>query len=200
VWNFQLEGTGVTMKDFEATGMVSLSKDPKYRKVSELKFKTPSGKIEVLSKKLESAGLSSLKPYEPAPKPGDGQFRITFGRCPVHTQGHTVNNTMLSKEMPENVLWLNTKVGQTMGIADGEEVEITGGKNSARIKVKLTDLIHPEAVFMVHGFGHTLPVESRALGKGVSDNALMPGGLDLWDPAGGGVAMQEHFVTVRKIT
>jgi thiosulfate reductase/polysulfide reductase chain A len=52
---------------------------------------------------------------------------------------------------------------------------------------------------MVHGFGHTLPVESRALGKGVSDNALMAGGLDLWDPAGGGVAMQEHFVTVKKI-
>jgi thiosulfate reductase/polysulfide reductase chain A len=24
------------------------------------------------------------------------------------------------------------------------------------------------------------------------------GGLDIWDPAGGGVAMQEHFVTVRK--
>jgi len=25
------------------------------------------------------------------------------------------------------------------------------------------------------------------------------GGLDIWDPAGGGVAMQEHFVTVRKV-
>jgi thiosulfate reductase/polysulfide reductase chain A len=199
VWNFQLEGTGATIKDFEATGMVSLSKDPKYRKVSELKFKTPSGKIEVISKKLESAGLPSLKPYEPAPKPGNGQFRITFGRCPVHTQGHTVNNAMLSKEMPENALWLNTKVGETLGIADGEPVEIAAGKNAGRIKVKLTDLIHPEAVFMVHGFGHTLPMESRAFGKGVSDNALMPGGLDLWDPAGGGVAMQEHFVTVRKI-
>jgi thiosulfate reductase/polysulfide reductase chain A len=106
---------------------------------------------------------------------------------------------MLSKEMPENALWLNTKVGETLGIADGEPVEIAAGKNAGRIKVKLTDLIHPEAVFMVHGFGHTLPMESRAFGKGVSDNALMPGGLDLWDPAGGGVAMQEHFVTVRKI-
>jgi thiosulfate reductase / polysulfide reductase chain A len=52
----------------------------------------------------------------------------------------------------------------------------------------VTDLIHPDAVFMVHGFGHTLPVESRALGKGVSDSALMPGGL-----------LQEHFVTVTKI-
>jgi len=120
----------VTIRDFEATGMVPLSKDPKYRKVNELKFKTPSGKIEVISKKLESAGLPSLKLYEPVAKPADAQFRITFGRCAVHTQGHTVNNAMLSKEMPENVLWLNTKVGQSMGIADGELVEITGGKNT----------------------------------------------------------------------
>ena len=52
---------------------------------------------------------------------------------------------------------------------------------------------------MVHGFGHTLPVESRARGKGVADQALMAGGLARWDPAGGGMALQEHFVTVRKL-
>jgi thiosulfate reductase / polysulfide reductase chain A len=199
VWNFQLGGTGVSIKDFEATGMVSLSKDPKYRKVEELKFKTPSGKIEIIANKLETQGLPSLKPYEPAPNPGEGQFRLTFGRCAVHTQGHTVNNLLLFKEMPENELWLNKKVGEGMGIADGERVEISGGKHSVTIKAKLTDLIHPDAVFMVHGFGHTLTPESRAIGKGVLDNSLMPGGLDLWDPAGGGMAMQEHFVTLRKV-
>jgi thiosulfate reductase/polysulfide reductase chain A len=51
---------------------------------------------------------------------------------------------------------------------------------------------------MIHGFGHKLPVESRAFGKGVADHELMTGGLDKWDPAGGAVAMQEHFVTIRK--
>jgi thiosulfate reductase / polysulfide reductase chain A len=25
---------------------------------------------------------------------------------------------------------------------------------------------------------------------------IMKGGLDLWDPAGGGIAFQEHFVSV----
>jgi len=50
----------------------------------------------------------------------------------------------------------------------------------------------------VHGFGHRLPVESRAYEKGILDNDFMSGGLDVRDPAGGGLAMQEHFVTVRK--
>jgi thiosulfate reductase/polysulfide reductase chain A len=100
--------------------------------------------------------------------------------------------------MPENVLWINTGAAGALGIADGDEVEISSGAGSAWIKAKVTDFIHPEAVFMVHGFGHALPVESRAFGRGVSDNALMPGGLEIWDRAGGGLAMQEHFVTVRK--
>jgi thiosulfate reductase/polysulfide reductase chain A len=78
-------------------------------------------------------------------------------------------------------------------------VEISNHNHSGGMKVKLTELIHPDAVFMVHGFGHSLPIESRAHGKGVADNLLMQGGLDIWDPAGGGVAMQEHFVTVKKV-
>ncbi|MCU0600182.1 MAG: hypothetical protein MUE70_13115, partial [Desulfobacterales bacterium] len=64
---------------------------------------------------------------------------------------------------------------------------------------KVTDQIHPDAVFTVHGFGHRLPVESRAKGRGLADNRFMPRGNDIWDPAGGAVAFQEHFVTVKKI-
>lgn len=52
---------------------------------------------------------------------------------------------------------------------------------------------------MVHGFGHQLPVESRAYGKGAADNRCMPGGLELWDKGGSGLSLQEHFVRVRKV-
>ncbi|MFZ2444889.1 MAG: molybdopterin-dependent oxidoreductase [Syntrophobacteraceae bacterium] len=199
IWKFQLEGTGVAIGDFDATGMVELAESPLYRQKEDLKFKTPSGKIEIISAKLEAQGLASLKPYQRNDAPGEGLFRITFGRSPVHTQGHTVNNPLLNEQMPENVLWLNRAVGEKMRIADGEEVEVSSTGHHAGIKVKLTEFIHPEAVFMVHGFGHALPVESRAFGKGVSDGCLMPGGLEVWDPWGGGIAMQEHFVKVRKL-
>ncbi len=199
IWKYQLEGTGVAIEDFDATGMVKLAEKPRYRDSAEFKFKTPSGRIEIITDRLESQEVPSLKPYEPVPVPEDGKFRIAFGRCAVHTQGHTVNNPLLNEQMPENELWLNKKAGEKLGIADGEEVEISGGGHSGRIKVKLTEFIHPEAVFMVHGFGHTLPVESRAIGKGVLDNAFMSGGLDVWDRAGGAMAMQEHFVTLKKV-
>ena len=53
---------------------------------------------------------------------------------------------------------------------------------------------------MVHGFGHDFRSRAALLARVFSDNDFMAGGLDLWDPAGGGMAMQEHFVTVRKLS
>ncbi len=199
IWAYQLDGTGVSLDDFKAKGSVSLADKPKYFTPPEYVFKTPSGKIEIVSQKWEKQGLPSLKPYASPQKPGEGMFRITFGRCGVHTQGHTVNNPLLAGRMPENTLWINEKAAQAMGIADGDLVEVSSNGYSGKIRAFLTEFIHPEAVFMVHGFGHTLPVESRALGKGVADQMLMPGGIEKWDPAGGAIAMQEHFITVRRL-
>jgi len=85
-----------------------------------------------------------------------------------------------------------------LGIQDGDLVEISSNGYSGKLKAFVTEFIHPEAAFMVHGFGHDLPVETRARGKGVADNRLMPGGLAVESAPGGGLAMQEFFVTVRK--
>lgn len=200
VWNFQLEGTGFKIEDFDATGMVSLTDKPRYLDFDSYKFKTPSGKIEIISKNLEENGIASLKPYESPQKPQEGHFRLTFGRCALHTQGHTVNNPLLSEQMPENVLWINTKEAGKLGISNGENVDVSQNGYTETIKAYVTDIIHPEAVFVIHGFGHRLEIESRAFGKGLADNKFMPNGMEIWDQAGGAVAYQEHFVKVSKIS
>lgn len=197
IWDFQLEGTGVSVEDFQETGIVPLASQEIYKE--EIQFKTPSGSIEIISGKLEEQGFPSLKPYESPAKAQSNRFRLTFGRCALHTQGHTVNNTYLHERMPENVLWINSREAKRLGIGDNETVQIRSNGHSERIRAKPTDMIHPEAVFMLHGFGHTLPVETRAYGKGAADNKFMPGGLRKWDPAGGGLALQEHYVEVSKI-
>ncbi len=196
IWKYQLEGTGVSSDDFKEKGFVDLADAPLYRKAEKGSFKTPSGLIEVIDEKLEADGLPSLRPYVAPASPPEGRFRITFGRCGVHTQGHTVNNPLLFEQMPENVLWINKDVAERMGIAHGDMVEVGNEGHKGRIKAWLTEFIHPEAVFMIHGFGHTLPVESRAKGRGVADNMLMPKGICKFDKAGGAIAMQEHFVSV----
>ncbi|BBO72238.1 thiosulfate reductase [Desulfosarcina alkanivorans] len=198
LWNFQLEGTGVSIGDFNATGMVPLADAPIYKDMETFKFKTPSGKIELVSDRLESNGLPSLKPYESPQSPPEGQFRLTFGRCILHTQGHTVNNPALFDKMPENLLWINRKKAEGIGVDDGDTVRVSQNGHWETIRAKVTDMIHPEAIFVIHGFGHQLAAESRAFGKGLADNNFMSGGLTVWDQAGGAVAYQEHFVKVEK--
>ncbi|MBI5521766.1 MAG: molybdopterin-dependent oxidoreductase [Desulfarculus sp.] len=199
IWNYQLEGTGYRPESFEEKGFVELANQPLYAGMAGLKLATPSGKIEVASEKWRREGIPSMGPYAAKPVPPNGFFRLTIGRCSLHSQGHTVNNPRLHAQMPENLLWLNQAVASRMGIEDGDRVVIASGAHSGKIKVRLTEFIHPEAVFMVHGFGRELPVESRAKGQGVADNLLMEGGLEKWDRAGGGLSLQEQFVEVRKV-
>lgn len=198
IWNFQLDGTGYTIDDFAATGSVSLASEPVRKPVNDKSFKTPSGKIQMIDAKLEADGYPSLLPYKSPELPPEDKFRITFGRCALHTQGHTVNNSLLFEQMPENTLWINTAKAAKLGIANDEYVTVSNEGYSAPIRAYVTDFIHPDAVFMVHGFGHTLPCESRAKGKGAADNELMPKGIKKWDKGGGAISMQEHFVTVSK--
>ncbi|KIX14750.1 thiosulfate reductase [Dethiosulfatarculus sandiegensis] len=198
IWKYQLEDTGLTISDFKEKGQVGLTDKPIYRDMDKFKWGSPSGKLEVISEVLEKAKLPSLKPYEPPQPPPDGQFRITFGRCALHTQGHTVNNPLLNEAMPINPIWINSLPAAHLGIKDGDQVEVSGNGYKAVSKAYVTDMVHPDCIFMLHGFGHKLPVESRAYGKGVADHELMKGGLDIWDPAGGAIALQEHFVSVKK--
>ncbi|NDV18304.1 molybdopterin-dependent oxidoreductase [Pseudodesulfovibrio sp. JC047] len=198
IWNFQLDGTGVSLSDFDATGIVPLADGPLYKPVKEGSFKTPSGKVQIIDAKLEADGLKSLKPYESPERPPEGKFRITFGRCALHTQGHTLNNKLLFERMSENVLWINTKRAEELGIENDEYVTVSSIDYSSKIRAFVTDFVHPECIFMLHGFDHKLKVESRAIGRGAADNLLLSKGIKKWDRGGGAVAMQEHFVTVSK--
>ena len=63
------------------------------------------------------------------------------------------------------------------------------------IKARLTEGIHPEAVWLSHGYGHGVKNQKLAYGKGVNDNLLV--GIRA-EPIAGGAALAETLVTVRK--
>ena len=198
-WEFQLEGTGVSVDDLKKKGAVSLADKPIWwDRMKDLKFKTPSGKIELVSSHLTACGLESFKPYERPAKPAEGTFRLAFGRSPVHTHGRTMNNPYLHEIMPENTLWINTEEAGKLGIKDKDQVKVTAadGSHSGTIQAMVTDLIHPETVFMIHGFGRKIPWQTRGYNRGLADYRFEIGLLDVYDEAGGGIALLECVVSV----
>jgi len=200
-WEFQLKGTGVKVSDLEKKGSVSLTDKPVWwDRMQDLKFKTPSKKIEFVSSRLQESNLESFKPYESPPKPDAGHYRLAFGRSPVHTHGRTQNNPVLSEIMPENQLWLNADEAAKMGVANGDRVRVTSadGSHSGTINAYVTEFIHPESVFMVHGFGRKVPWQTRGYNKGLGDYRFETGLLGVYDPVGGANSLMECFVKVEK--
>ncbi len=198
LWEKQLEGTGITVAQIQEKGFITLTDQPIwYDRMNNLPFKTESGKIEIINKKWEEAGIPCLKPYESPEKPPKGKFRLLFGRCAWQTHGMWMNNPALHPYLKENVLWINKKVAEEMGLKDGDKVIVSNGGYKKEMRIFATELIHPEAVFMLHGFGRTVPQQTRAYNRGVADQRLEVGLLDVYDPAGGANALCECFIEVK---
>ena len=147
---------------------------------------------------IDEAGYDPLPVYEPVEEPPPGTFRLLYGRHPAHTFAKTQNTPVLWELFPENEVWINTGVALDMGIGDGDRVMVLSadGATEGPIRAKVTERIRPDAVYMVHGFGHRSPGLRRAHGRGASDAALMT--RYALDPISGGAGMRVNFVTIER--
>ncbi len=197
IWNYQLQDTDVTIEDFSAKGFAKLCDEPIGLSPDNIKFGTASGKIEFVNETWEKKGIPSFKPYESPEGPPEGSYRLLFGRKGYQTHGQSNNNPVLSQLLGSNKLWIHTDEAKKLGISSGDTVTVSNENTKGTIEAQVTDFIHPEAVFMLHGFGTDVPAQKRAFGKGLADNSFMTGKLKNWDHAGGGLTMNECFVTVK---
>jgi thiosulfate reductase/polysulfide reductase chain A len=170
----------------------------------ELSFPTPSGKVELYSSALEELGVDPLPVFRMPEQPPPGQFRLISGRSPVHTFGRTTNNRFLSTCDDENELWLNTDSArslpgfETRPLENGESVVLVNQDNvrTDAVKVRLTERIRGDAVYLVHGFGHSARGLRFAHRRGASDSDLMT--KSVVDPLMGGPAYHVNFVRIER--
>ena len=192
---WQLDGTGFKPSDFDVKGFVAYGKKQIFwDRKDGLKLKTPSKKIEFKSSLLGDAGYPSFPAYEPVHRPVGSEFRLVTGRVALHTHVSTQNNPYLNEIVPENVLWINSARAAELGIGSGDVVEISSKSGSGKMKAFVTDLIHPETVFLLHGFGHQAKSATRSYNRGVSDSILQE---NVSDEVGGSPGLHETFVTVK---
>jgi thiosulfate reductase / polysulfide reductase chain A len=159
-------------------------------------FDTPSKKIEFYSLQLEKAGFDPVPRYTPPVAGPAGSFRLLFGRAPMHSFSRTHSNRLLSDLMSENAVWLNHTAASRLGLKSDDYVRLRNqdGVVSNRVRVKATERIRPDCVYMVHGFGHTARGLRHAYGKGASDAHLVT--RYKTDPLMGGTGMNINFVTI----
>jgi thiosulfate reductase/polysulfide reductase chain A len=164
----------------------------------ELSFDTPSEKVEFWSDQLKEKGFDPVPKYTRHEEAPDGYFRLITGRAPVHTFSRTQTNPLLHDLMAENAVWVNTSTAGKLGLKNGQYVTLKNqdGATSDRVKVKATQRIRPDTVYLVYGFGTRNPMAKGAYRKGASAAHLNT--RYKTDPLMGGTSIHSNFVTFVK--
>ncbi len=200
VIDWQLQQVGSSLAEMQKKGLkVFPRKTPVYFEGDGPQaFKTASGKIELYSQVLADVGQDPLPRYTSPDRPPKGFYHLNYGRAPAHTFGRTTNNPQLFELMPENAVWVHPSAAAGLGIVSGDYVQLENpkGKRSNRVRVRVTERIRPDSVFMVHGFGHTDARQRLAYKVGADDADLMHN-VKI-DPIAGSTGMRASFVTLVK--
>jgi thiosulfate reductase/polysulfide reductase chain A len=199
--DWQLNQVGSSLEEMKRLGVKKFPReydDLYFFKDQDVEFNTNTGKIELYSTDLAAEGFDPIPVYKKHEEPPPGYYRLNYGRSPAHTFSRTANNPNLTALMNENVLWVNPQVAKDWSLKNGQPIWLEnqdGVKSKFSIKVRITERIRFDSVYMVHGFGHSNKKLSRAYGKGVSDSELIT--KVLLDPVMGGTGMRGNFVTFK---
>ena len=200
VIEWQLDKMGTSLEEMKKIGVKHFPRKsgPLYiEEGHEPEFYTDSGKIELYSNNLKNLGFDPMPVYKQHPEPPQGFYRLNYGRAPMHTFSRTSNNPNLYDLKSENKLWVNPKVARILGLKTNQEVWLEnqdGIVSTFPIKVRVTERIRWDSVYMVHGFGHDNKKLSRAYGKGINDTQMISKIME--DPIMGGTGMRGNFVKI----
>ncbi len=197
--DWQLKELGSSLEEMKKVGVKTFDRpadDLFFAPDEQVEFFTGTGKIELYSTLLADGGFDPMPRYTQHPEPPQGFYRLNYGRAPMHTFGRTSNNPNLTDLMDENSLWVNPRVAKEWGLSTGQYVYLEnqdGKRSEFPIRVRVTERIRWDSVYMVHGFGHDQKKLRRCYGKGASDASLITNVM--LDPIMGGTGMRGNFVT-----
>jgi anaerobic selenocysteine-containing dehydrogenase len=212
----QIKPLGIDRKYLEEHGAYyELTEPTYYRFPYKIKPKTPTGRLELYSTlppilelfaKTGDSRADPLPDYAPLEigEPKDSnEFYMLSAKSAITETALSQDNAYLMEEHIDGLgltkLWINADKASELGIKDGDMVRIwsesTGGEGVIRAKV--TEGVHPSAVFAFVGFGHKSKKMAVARGKeGINVNEFIPDHMELISGAAG---CQEGLVKIEKV-
>jgi thiosulfate reductase/polysulfide reductase chain A len=195
----RLKPFGVTMEALRQKGVLFVGED---WKEGLGKLDTPSGRVEIYSKALEGLGFPPIPRWQDplvSPDPKDSHsFRLLHGKQAIHTHSMTANQPVLmavSRRYDLMRLWMNKDRGHRLGLMDGDWVQLKSIVGDGKIRVRLTEGIHPSCVWLPSGYGIFSKHLKTAYDVGLSYNDFLP---TYFDPTVGHAMSSEVIVKIEK--
>ena len=195
----RLKPLGASLKDLKVRGVLPVGTP---WKEGSKQLETPSGKVEIASQVLERLGYPAIPRWEaPLVSPDvkdPHSFRLIHGKQAIHTHAMTANQPYLmaiSRRYKMIRLLINRERAEKIGLKDGDTVVIKSLVGEGRIRVRLTDGLHPSCVWLPSGYGIFSRYLTTAFDQGLSYNDFLP---TMFDPSVGHAMSSEIIVHVKK--
>lgn len=163
---------------------------------------TKTGKIQFSAELFRldgKIGVPTWIPPKVMPNPNNNEeFRLIHGKQPWHSHAFTTNNEYLmamTERYDGTYMWMNATRAAKLGIKNGDTVTVESDISTRKAKVKVTELIHPDCVWIPSTYGGYSPRNKTAYNVGVNYNDFIP---VMVEPYSGTTMSQEVVVKVRK--
>ena len=149
----------MTFDELKRTGFVKLPL--RYRKFEDGGFRTPTGKIELYSTRLEQLGYAPLPSYQEPPESPlsrpdvaeDYPLVLTTGaRIPFYFNSEHRQLARLRKAHPDPVAEIHPLTAGKHGIRNGDWMWIETRRGRMKQRVKITAGIDPRVIAAQHGW------------------------------------------------
>jgi anaerobic selenocysteine-containing dehydrogenase len=153
----------------------------------DLKFPTPSHKVEFFSERAAQLGLPSLPVYEPIAEDATRQPERARRYPLLFRQGRTLTHfhafydhgralPTLAKADPEPRLWINPVDAAARSLADGDGIRIFNDRGTMNARAQVTDRVPPGVVWMRDGWTGINALTSGAPALPAAAAQAFPGG------------------------
>jgi anaerobic selenocysteine-containing dehydrogenase len=164
-----------------------------YRKYQKMGFTTPSGKVEIISQKLqemEQDGLPIYPHIDEGPFGNPDLFKeyplvLTTGAklgSYVHSQMREIPK--LRQRKPQNVAEIHPETASDLDLVQGEMVWVETPRAAVNCEVCITEDIRPKVVQMYHGFAEA--------------NANLLTSTNKFDPITGSPSLRSNLCRIKK--
>lgn len=156
-------------------------------------FMSASKKVEFSCEAFAAAGRSAVPTWvEPVVQPAEGMPRLITGDQFTQARTYTMESMQLREDALQSGLdrlWVNPCAAKRAGIADGDRVKVVSETGETTAVAKVTEKIHPEAVYLPPHY------DRQDQGGSTGQHRLVP---CQYEPGTGAAMLNEVLVTLQK--